>query len=95
MRSYGRGFITVYMAWFLGVDVEDGFWTTYFKPLERLWTENRARKDISLMRGEGLVMEDRLRFTEEGWRCMEEAIDTSCTYQRTTMNCGSTYTTTG
>jgi hypothetical protein len=74
VRSYVRGFITVYTAWFLGVDVEDGFWTTYFKPLERLWTENRAQKDVSLMRGEGLVMEDRLRLTEEGWGCMEEAI---------------------
>jgi hypothetical protein len=73
-RSYVRGFITVYMAWFLGVDAEDGFWTTYFKPLERLWTINRAQKDISLMRGEGLVMEDRLRLTEKGWQCMEEAI---------------------
>jgi len=74
VRSYVRGFITVYTAWFLGVDVEDDFWTTYFKPLERLWTINRAQKDISLMRGEGLVMEDRLRLTEEGWKCMEEAI---------------------
>ena len=73
-RSYVRGFITVYMAWFLGVDAEDGFWTTYFKPLERLWTINRAQKDISLMRGEGLVDKDRLRFTEEGWRCVEEVI---------------------
>ncbi len=74
VRSYVRGFITVYIAWFLGVDVEDGFWTTYFKPLERLWTINRAQKDVSLMRGEGLVVEDRLRFTEEGWGCVEEAI---------------------
>ena len=74
VRSYVRGFITVYIAWFLGVDVEDDFWTTYFKPLERLWTINRAQKDISLMRGEGLVMEDRLRLTEKGWKCMEEAI---------------------
>jgi hypothetical protein len=73
-RSYVRGFITVYTAWFLGVDAEDGFWTTYFKPLERFWTINRAQKDISLMRGEGLVDKDRLRFTEEGWQCMEEAI---------------------
>jgi hypothetical protein len=73
VRSYVRGFITVYTAWFLGVDAEDGFWTTYFKPLERLWTINRAQKDVSLMRGEGLVMEDRLRFTEEGWGCVEEA----------------------
>jgi hypothetical protein len=73
-RSYVRGFITVYMAWFLGVDAEDGFWTTYFKPLERLWTINRAQKDISLMRGEGLVDKDRLRLTEKGWGCMEEAI---------------------
>jgi hypothetical protein len=73
-RSYVRGFITVYIAWFLGVDAEDGFWTTYFKPLERLWTINRAQKDISLMRGEGLVDKDRLRFTEKGWGCMEEAI---------------------
>jgi hypothetical protein len=73
-RSYVRGFITVYIAWFLGVDAEGGFWTTYFKPLERLWTINRAQKDISLMRSEGLVVEDRLRFTEEGWQCMEEAI---------------------
>ena len=74
VRSYVRGFITVYMAWFLGVDAEDGFWTTYFKPLERLWTINRAQRDISLMRGEGLVDKDRLRLTEEGWGCMEEAI---------------------
>jgi len=74
VRSYVRGFITVYTAWFLGVDVEDGFWTTYFKPLERLWSINRAQKDISLMRGEGLVDKDRLRLTEEGWECMEEAI---------------------
>jgi hypothetical protein len=73
-KSYVRGFITVYMAWFLGVDVEDGFWTTYFKPLERLWTDGRARKDISLMRDRGLVDKDRLRFTEKGWQCMEEAI---------------------
>jgi len=73
-RSFVRGFITVYMAWFLGVDVEDGFWSTYFKPLERLWTENRAKKDVSLMRDRGLVMEGRLRFTEKGWECMEEAI---------------------
>jgi hypothetical protein len=73
-RSFVRGFITVYMAWFLGVDAEDGFWTTYFKPLERLWTMNRAQKDVSLMRGEGLVDKDRLRFTEEGWGCVEEAI---------------------
>jgi hypothetical protein len=73
-KSFVRGFITVYMAWFLGVDVEDGFWSTYFKPLERLWTENRARKDVSLMRDKGLVMEGRLRFTEKGWECMEEAI---------------------
>jgi hypothetical protein len=74
VKSYVRGFITVYIAWFLGVDVEDGFWTTYFKPLERLWTINRAQRDISLMRGEGLVDKDRLRFTEKGWKCMEEAI---------------------
>jgi hypothetical protein len=74
VRSYVRGFITVYTAWFLGVDVEDDFWTTYFKPLERLWSINRAQKDVSLMRGEGLVMEDRLRLTEKGWGCMEEAI---------------------
>jgi len=74
VRSYVRGFITVYIAWFLGVDVEDGFWTTYFKPLERLWTSNRAQRDISLMRGEGLVDKDRLRFTEKGWGCMEETI---------------------
>jgi len=73
-KSFVRGFITVYMAWFLGVDVEDGFWSTYFKPLERLWTENRARKDISLMRDRGLVDKDRLRFTEKGWEGMEEAI---------------------
>jgi hypothetical protein len=73
-RSYVRGFITVYMAWSLGVDVEDGFWTTYFKPLERLWTINRAQKDISLMRREGLVDKDRLRLTEKGWGCVEEAI---------------------
>jgi hypothetical protein len=74
-RSFVRGFITVYIAWFLGVDVEDGFWTTYFKPLERLWTSNRSQRDISLMRRrEGLVMEDRLRLTEEGWKCMGEAI---------------------
>jgi hypothetical protein len=64
----------VYIAWFLGVDAEDGFWTTYFKPLERLWTENRARKDVSLMRDKGLVMEGKLRFTEMGWECMEDAI---------------------
>jgi hypothetical protein len=38
-RSYVRGFITVYIAWFLGVDAEDGFWTTYFKPLERFTEE--------------------------------------------------------
>jgi len=74
VRSYVRGFITVYITWFLGVDAEDGFWTTYFKPLERLWTINRAQRDISLMRSEGLVMEDRLRLTEEGWECMEDAI---------------------
>jgi uncharacterized protein YecA (UPF0149 family) len=74
VKSYVRGFITVYIAWLLGVDAEDGFWTTYFKPLERLWTINRAQKDISLMRGEGLVDKDRLRLTEEGWGCMEEAI---------------------
>jgi len=74
VKSYVRGFITVYIAWFLGVDVEDGFWTTYFKPLERLWTINRAQRDTSLMRREGLVMEDRLRFKEKGWGCMEEAI---------------------
>jgi len=74
VKSYVRGFITVYIAWFLGVDVENGFWATYFKPLERLWTENRAKKDVSLMRDKGLVMEGRLRFTEEGWECMEEAI---------------------
>jgi hypothetical protein len=73
-RSYVRGFITVYIAWFLGVDVEDGFWTTYFKPLERLWTINRAQRDISLMRSEGLVMKDRLRLTEDGWGCMEDVI---------------------
>ena len=73
-RSFVRGFITVYMAWFLGVDAEGGFWSTYFKPLERLWTINRAQRDISLMRGEGLVDKDRLRFTEKGWKCMEEAI---------------------
>jgi hypothetical protein len=74
VKSYVRGFITVYIAWLLGVDAEDGFWTTYFKPLERLWTINRAQKDISLMRKEGLVMEDRLRLTEDGWQCMEDAI---------------------
>ena len=74
VKSYVRGFITVYIAWFLGVDAEDGFWTTYFKPLERLWTINRAQKDISLMRDEGLVAEDRLRLTEKGWGCMKDAI---------------------
>ena len=74
VRSYVRGFITVYIAWFLGVDAEDGFWATYFKPLERLWTINRAQRDISLMRNEGLVDKDRLRLTEGGWQCMEEAI---------------------
>jgi hypothetical protein len=74
VKSYVRGFITVYIAWFLGVDVEDGFWATYFKPLERLWTENRAKKDVSLMRDKGLVMEGRLRFTKMGWRCMKKAI---------------------
>ena len=74
VKSYVRGFITVYIAWFLGVDVEDGFWSTYFKPLERLWTENRAKKDVSLMRDKGLVMEGRLRFTKMGWRCMKKAI---------------------
>jgi hypothetical protein len=73
-KSFVRGFITVYMAWFLGVDVEDGFWTTYFKPLQGLWSKNRAERDISLMRREGLVMEDRLRLTEKGWQCMGDAI---------------------
>ena len=75
VKSYVRGFITVYIAWFLGVDVEDGFWTTYFKPLQGLWSKNRAERDISLMRRrEGLVDKDRLRLTKKGWGCMEDAI---------------------
>ncbi len=73
-RSYVRGFITAYMAWFLGLDAEDGFWSDYFWPLERLWTVNRAQKDISIMRGKGLVDVNRLRFTERGWGCMEHAL---------------------
>jgi hypothetical protein len=73
-RSYVRGFITTYMAWFLGLDAEDGFWSDYFWPLERLWTVNRAQKDISIMRGKGLIDVNRLRFTEGGWGCMEHAL---------------------
>jgi len=73
-RSYVRGFITTYMAWFLGLDAEDGFWSDYFWPLERLWSINRAQKDVSIMRGKGLVDVNRLRFTERGWGCMEHAL---------------------
>jgi len=73
-RSYVRGFITTYMAWFLGIDAEDGFWSDYFWPLERLWTVNRAQKDVSIMRGKGLVDVNRLRLTERGWGCMEHAL---------------------
>jgi hypothetical protein len=85
-RSYVRGFITVYIAWFLGLDVEDGFWTTYFKPLERFWSIKRAQKDISVMRQctcrskksrkkcNCLVDENKLRLTERGWACMEDAL---------------------
>jgi len=73
-RSYVRGFITTYMAWFLGLDAEDGFWSDYFWPLERLWSINRAQKDVSIMRGKGLIDVNRLRFTERGWGCMEHAL---------------------
>jgi len=73
-RSYVRGFITTYMAWFLGLDAEDGFWSDYFWPLERLWSINRAQKDVSIMRGKGLVDVNRLRLTERGWGCMEHAL---------------------
>ena len=73
-RGYVRGFITVYMAWFLGIDAEDGFWSDYFWPLERLWSINRAQKDVSIMRGKGLIDVNRLRFTERGWGCMEHAL---------------------
>jgi hypothetical protein len=73
-RSYVRGFVTTYMAWFLGLDAEDGFWSDYFWPLERLWSINRAQKDVSIMRGKGLVDVNRLRLTERGWGCMEHAL---------------------
>jgi len=73
-RGFVRGFITVYIAWFLGLDVENGFWSDYFWPLERLWSINRAQKDVSIMRSKGLVDVNRLRFTERGWGCMEHAL---------------------
>ena len=73
-RSYVRGFITVYIAWFLGLEAEDGFWSNYFWPLERLWSINRAQKDVSIMRKKGLVDGNKLRFTDEGWGCMEDAL---------------------
>ena len=73
-RGYVRGFITAYMAWFLGLDAEDGFWSDYFWPLERLWSINRAQKDVSIMRSKGLVDVNRLRLTDKGWGCMEHAL---------------------
>jgi hypothetical protein len=73
-RGFVRGFITAYMAWFLGLDAEDGFWSDYFWPLERLWSINRAQKDVSIMRSKGLIDVNRLRFTERGWGCMEHAL---------------------
>jgi len=85
-RSYVRGFITVYIAWFLGLDAEDGFWSDYFWPLEGLWSIKRAQKDISIMRQcdcgneksgkkcNCLVDGNRLRLTDEGWGCMEHAL---------------------
>jgi len=71
-----RGAITVYLAWFLGIDKDATFKQDYYSPLDRLWSRDRVHVDLTYLRKERLIIEkdERYEFTKEGWAFFERAL---------------------
>jgi hypothetical protein len=71
-----RGAITVYLAWFLGIDKSTIFKHEYYAPLDRLWSRDRVHVDLTHLRKGKLIIEKdgQYEFTKDGWAFLEKAL---------------------
>jgi len=75
-RECVRGAITVYLAWFLGINKDTVFKRDYYSSLDRLWSRTRVHVDLTYLRKERLIVEkdERYEFTKDGWAFFERAL---------------------